>query len=138
MEIFKPGWNFNSLNRVEISSWLNSKLFFKMTLQLHEKISTRSTELKFQLYLAKPRWNFNPGWKFQIFHIIDIFSNPGWKFDTTHAWTPCLFFLKKFSIYMRLLYLNQGWNFSCNCNFFQLGVLNWHPYNQPLSPYNLF
>ena len=94
MEIFKPGWNFISLNRVEISSWLNSKLLFKMTLELHVEISTRYTELKFQLGLANSRWNFNPGWKFQIFHIMDIFSNPGWKFDTTHAWIPCLFFKK--------------------------------------------
>ena len=42
-----------------------------MTLQLHVKISTRYTELKFQLGLAKPRSNFNPGWKFQIFHICN-------------------------------------------------------------------
>ena len=49
MEIFNP------LNRVEISSQLNSKLLFKMTLQLHVKISTRYTELKFKLGLAKPR-----------------------------------------------------------------------------------
>ena len=55
MEIFNPGWNFNSLNRVEISSWLNSKLLFKMTLQLHVKISTRYTDLKFELGLAKLR-----------------------------------------------------------------------------------
>ena len=73
MEIFNPGWNFNSLNQVEISSRLNSKLLFKMTLQLHVKISTRYTELKFQLGLANPRWNFKPGWKFQNFHLIDFF-----------------------------------------------------------------
>ena len=91
MEIFNPGWNFNSLNRVAISSRLNSKLLFKMTLQLHVKISTRNTEFKFQLGLAKPRWNVNPGWKFQNFHIIGIFFNPGWKFDTTHTWIPCLY-----------------------------------------------
>ena len=77
MEIFSPGWNFNSLNRLEISSRLKSKLLFKMALQLHVKISTRYTELKFQLSLANPRWNFNPGWKFQIFHIIGIFFQPG-------------------------------------------------------------
>ena len=91
MEIFNPGWNFNSLNRVEISSRLNSKLLFKITLQFHVKLSTRYTQLKFRLGLANPTWNFNQGWKLQIFYIIDIFSNPGWKFDTTHAWTPCLF-----------------------------------------------
>ena len=73
MEIFNPGWNFNSLNQVEISSRLNSKLLFKMTLQLHVKISTGYTELKFQLSLANPRWNFKPGWKFQNFHLIDFF-----------------------------------------------------------------
>ena len=39
----------------EISSQLNSKLLFEMTLQLHVKISTRYTELKFQLSLSKPR-----------------------------------------------------------------------------------
>ena len=72
MEIFNLGWNFNSLNQVEISSRLNSKLLFKMTLQLHVKISTRYTALKFQLGLVNPG-NFNPGWKFQIFHIIEIF-----------------------------------------------------------------
>ena len=94
MEVFNPGWSFNSLNQVEISSRLNSKLLFKMTLQLLVKISARYTKLKFQLGLANPRWNFNPGWKFQNFHIIDIFSNPGWKFDTTHTWIPCLY-LKK-------------------------------------------
>ena len=73
MEIFNPGWNFNSLNQVEISSRLNSKLLFKMTLQWHVKISTRYTKLKFQLGLANPKWNFNPGWKFQIFHITNFF-----------------------------------------------------------------
>ena len=73
MEIFNPGWNFNSLNQVEISSRLNSKLLFKMTLQLHVKISTRYTKLKFQLGLANPKWNFNTGWKFQIFHITNFF-----------------------------------------------------------------
>ena len=94
IEIFNPGWNFDSLNRVEVSSPLNRKLLFKITLQLHVKISVWYTELKFQLGLAKPRWYFNPGWKFQIFHIIDIFQNPEWKFDTTHTWIPCLY-LKK-------------------------------------------
>ena len=93
-QIFNPGWNFNSLNRVEISSRINSKLFFKMALQLHVKISTWYTKLKFQLDLTNPRWNFNPGWKFQIFCIIDIFSNTGWKFDTTYSWIPCLSFSK--------------------------------------------
>ena len=62
-----------------------------MTLQLHLKISTRYDKLNFQLGLANLRWNWNPGWRFQIFLIIDIFSYPGWKFDTTHAWIPCLF-----------------------------------------------
>ena len=47
MEIFNLGQNFNSLNRVEISSRLNGKLLFKMTLQLRVKISTRYSELKF-------------------------------------------------------------------------------------------
>ena len=94
MGIFKLGWIFNLVQRVEISSRLNRKLLFKMTLQLHVKISIWHTELKFQLGLANPKWDFNPGWKFQISHIIDIFSNPGWKFDTTHARVPCLFFLK--------------------------------------------
>ena len=91
MEIFNPGWNFNSLNRVEISSRLNSKLLYIATTC---KISTRYTELKFRLGLAKLRWNFSPGWKFQIFYIIDNFFNPVWKFDTTHKWIPCLY-LKK-------------------------------------------
>ena len=54
-----------------------SFFFMKMTLQLHVRSSARYTKLKFQLVLANPRLNFNPGWKFQIFHIIDIFSNPG-------------------------------------------------------------
>ena len=89
---FQPGLKFQLVKRVEMSSRLNSKLLFKMTLQLHVKISTRYIELKFQLGLAKPRWKFNTEWKFQIFHIIDIFSDPGWKFDTTHVQIPCLFF----------------------------------------------
>ena len=79
MEIFNPGWNLNSLNRVEISSRLNSNILFKMKLQLHVKISTRYTELKFKLGLANPRWNFNLGWKFQIFHIMDNFFQPRMK-----------------------------------------------------------
>ena len=91
MAIFNPGWNFNSLSWVEISSRLNSKLLFKIMLQLHVKISTWYTKLKFQLGLANPKWNFNPGWKFQIFHKIDIFSNPGWKFYAMHRRIPCLF-----------------------------------------------
>ena len=90
METFKPGWNFNSLNRAGISSRLDSKHLFKITLQLHVKTSTRHTELKFELGLTNLRSNFNPGWKFQIFHIIDTFFNPGWKFDTTHTWILCL------------------------------------------------
>ena len=73
-------WRF--LTRVEISSWLNSKLLFKMALQLHVKTSTRYTKVKFQPSLANPRWNFNTGWKRQISHIIDIFPNPARKFDT--------------------------------------------------------
>ena len=46
---------------------------------------------------------------------------------------------QKFSIYTRLSYFNTGWNFSYNCNFFQLGIPSWNfnpgwkpPYNQPL------
>ena len=89
-----PGWNFSSVYRIEISSRLNSKLLFKTTLQLHVKISTRYTELKFQLGLANPRLNFSLGWKFKIFHVIDIFFNLGWKFDTTHAWISLLIFKK--------------------------------------------
>ena len=45
IEIFNTGLNFNSLNRVEISSRLNSKLLFKIILQLHVKIP----------FLAKPK-----------------------------------------------------------------------------------
>ena len=107
MEICNPDWNFNLLNRVEISSRVNSKLLFKMTMQLHVNVSTRYTELKFQLGLAKPRWNFNPGWKFQIFHIIGIFSSPGWKFDNTHARIPCLFFKKTMTVTSQALF---KWN----------------------------
>ena len=47
--ILNPNSNFNLAYRVEILSRLNSKLLFKMTLQLHVEISTRHTELKFQL-----------------------------------------------------------------------------------------
>ena len=46
----------------------------------------------------------------------------------------------KFFIYSRLLHFNPGWDFSYNCNFFQLGIPSWNfnpgwksPYNQPLS-----
>ena len=95
MEIFNSDLNFNLVYRVEISSRLNSKLLCKMTMQLHIKVSSGHTELKFQLGLANPRWNFNLGWKVQIFHIIDIFSYPGWKFGTTHARIPCLFSKKQ-------------------------------------------
>ena len=97
MEMFNPGQNFNTLNRVEISSTLNSKLPFKKAIQLHAGISTRYTEFKFQLGLGNPRWNCNQGWKFKNFHIIDILSNPEWKFYTTHAWIFCLY-LKKIKI----------------------------------------
>ena len=56
MEIFNPGWHFNLLEGVEISSRLDSKLFFKMALQLHVKISTRYTELKFNsVYLIRDK-----------------------------------------------------------------------------------
>ena len=60
--------NFNLLNRIEISSRLNSKLLFKMTFKLHVKIPARYAELKFQLSLAKPRWNStrNENFKFSI------------------------------------------------------------------------
>ena len=85
MEIFIPVWNFSLVYQVKISSRLNSKLHFKMTLQLHVKISILYTDLKFQFVLTNRRWNVNQTWKFQVFHIIDIFSNPGWKFDTENA-----------------------------------------------------
>ena len=52
MEIFNPAWKFNSVYRVKISFRLNSKLFLKVTLQLHVKISTWYAELKLQLSLA--------------------------------------------------------------------------------------
>ena len=52
MEIFNPAWKFNSVYRVKISFRLNSKLFLKVTLQLHVKISTWYAELKLQLGLA--------------------------------------------------------------------------------------
>ena len=60
----------------------------------HSKKTLAHTELKFRLGSANPRWIFNLGWKFRIFHIIDIFSNPDWKFYITHARTPCLFLQK--------------------------------------------
>ena len=107
MEIFKPDWNFNSIYRVEISSQLNRTLLFKMTLQLHVKISPQDTALKFQLGSANPRWNFNPGCKSQIFHIIDSFSNPGLKFDTTHARMPCLFKKNKDGNFTSTIEMNQ-------------------------------
>ena len=99
MEIFIPVWNFSLVYQVKISSRLNSKLQFKMTLQLHVKISILYTELKFQFVLTNRRWNVNQTWKFQVFHIIDIFSNPGWKFDTENAlissfFVFCFAFLK--------------------------------------------
>ena len=61
MEIFNPDRNLNSLNRVEISSRLNSKLLFKMTLQLHVKISTRFSqpEMKFQTWMKIPNFPYN-------------------------------------------------------------------------------
>ena len=61
MGILNPGLNFNSTNRVQISSRLNRKLLFKVRLQLHLKISTRYDKLNFQLGLPNLRWNWNPG-----------------------------------------------------------------------------
>ena len=55
MKIFNPVWKFKLVYRVEISFWINSKLLIKMTLQLHVKVSTRYTKLKFQVGLANPR-----------------------------------------------------------------------------------
>ena len=92
MEISIPVWNFSLVYQVKISSRLKSKLHFKMTLQLHVKISILYTELKFQFVLTNRRWNVNQTWKFQVFHIIDIFSNPGWKFDTENARISFFFF----------------------------------------------
>ena len=46
-----------------------------MALQLHVKISVRYTKLKFQLGLVNSLCNLNKGLKFQIFHLIDLFSN---------------------------------------------------------------
>ena len=84
MEIFNPGWNFNSLNRVEISSQLNSKLPFKMTLQLHVKISTGYTELKFQAGMQSPNFPYN--WHF---------FQPGMKiWYYAHVNSLLVFFLK--------------------------------------------
>ena len=70
------------------------KKVYKNTFWLTPKKTLAHTELKFRVGLANPRWIFNLGWKFQIFHTIDIFSKPDWKFDTTHARTPCLFLQK--------------------------------------------
>ena len=95
MEISIPVWNFSLVYQVKISSRLKSKLHFKMTLQLHVKISILYTELKFQFVLTNRRWNVNQTWKFQVFHIIVIFSNPGWKFDTENARIFFFFFKKK-------------------------------------------
>ena len=95
VEIFNLVWNFNLVFRVEIWCRLNRELLFKMTLQLHLKILNWYTELKFQLSLVNPRWNLNPLWKFQIFLIVNIFTDPGWKFNTTHARITCLLFFKK-------------------------------------------
>ena len=94
MEVSNLVWNFNLV----YSSLLNSKLFFKMIMHFHVKNSTRYIEFKFQLGLSNPRWNFNPGWKFWIFHIINTFWNPVWKFDTTHAQIPYLSCFKKIKI----------------------------------------
>ena len=44
---------------------------------MYVKMSTRYSESTFQLGLANLSYDLNIGWKFQIFHIIDIFSNPG-------------------------------------------------------------
>ena len=54
MEIFNPGWTFSLAYQVEISARLNSKLLFKMTLQLHVKNLAWCTELKFQF--GVPNW----------------------------------------------------------------------------------
>ena len=122
MEIFNPGWNLNSLNRVEILSRLNSKLLFKLALQLHVKISIQCTELKFELGFANPRWIFNLGRKFQISHIIEIFSNPGWKFATTHAWIPCLF-LKKVGDFTRTFQMDRWQTYQSYKIFARIGQL---------------
>ena len=54
METFNPGWTFSLAYKVEISARLDSKLLFKMTLQLHVKKLARCAELKFQL--GVPHW----------------------------------------------------------------------------------
>ena len=93
--------NFNLLNRIEISSRLNSKLLFKMTFKLHVKIPTRYAELKFQLSLAKPRWNstrneisnspynwyfFQPGMKIWYYtHVNSLFIFKKIKTTTSKA-----------------------------------------------------
>ena len=148
MEIFNPGWNFNLLNRVEISSRLNSKLLFKMTLQLQVKISTRFSqpEMKFQPGIKIPdfpysRHFFQSGMKIWYFACVSsLFIFKKIKMATyKHFWFSLLTFIK-FSIYLRLLYFNLRWNFLQNCNFFQLGIPSWNfnpgwksPYNQTLN-----
>ena len=49
-------WRFSTGLKFQlVKTELNTKLLLKMTLHLHVKISTRYTELKFQLSLPNPR-----------------------------------------------------------------------------------
>ena len=93
MEIFNRGGNFNSLNRVEILSRLNSKFLFKMTLQLHVKLSTRYTWLKFQLGSAK-QMKFQRGMKILNFPYNRHSFQPGLKI-WYYARKNALFIFKK-------------------------------------------
>ena len=77
--------------------------------------------MKFQLGLANPRWNFNPGWKFKVFHIIDIFCNPGWKFDTTHTWIPCLFLKNKDGNFTRTFEMDRWQTYQSYKMFSRIG-----------------
>ena len=58
---FSLGWNFNSLNRDEISSHMLSDKNLKRKLRLYTKISSRSwkTELKLPHGLNEPSWDFH-------------------------------------------------------------------------------
>ena len=93
MEIFNPDWNFNSVYRPEISSRLNSKFLFKMTLQLHVKLSTRYTWLKFQLGSAK-QMKFQRGMKILNFPYNRHSFQPGLKI-WYYARKNALFIFKK-------------------------------------------
>ena len=116
-----------------------------MTLQLHVKVPSRYTDLKFQLGLANPRFVISTRDENSKFSIIKIFSFFFFFFldasDLAFLLSLNFLFTRDYYISIWVKIFSFSYNhISYNCIFFQFGIPSWNfnprwksPYNQPLD-----